>query len=114
MKILLPAEIKRPVSIGADSVSMLQQEIAELLPSMEKEFIQDMSHISDAAVYEGDMQVDQVVYLKDNLYRCDYSYNWVIAWTCSGTQEAGRIQEKVRFSLSEDGEIEFKFLKLEL
>ncbi len=109
----LSEEIERPLEAEKVSVSLLQQEIAKQLPAMEKSFIQDMSHISDAAVYDGDMRIDQIVYLKDCMYRCDYSYNWVIGWTCSGVQEAGRIQEKVRFSLSEEGQIEFKFLKLE-
>lgn len=77
------------------------------------DFVQDMSHISQAANYAGNIKVDDVVHLKDNLYRCDYSYDWAIAWTCSGTQEAGRVKEKVRFTLEADGQLHFKFLKLD-
>jgi len=76
------------------------------------DFVQDMSHISQAAHYAGNMLVDNVVHIKDNVFRCDYSYDWAIGWTCSGTQEAGRVKEKVRFSLNEYGELEFKFLQL--
>lgn len=97
-----------------DEMAMqLKTVIHSHLSDMEEAFIQDMSHISQAANFAGEMAVDDVIYLKDNLYRCDYSYGWQIAWTCSGTQESGRTKEKVRFTLADDGEIEFKFLKLD-
>ncbi|MEA3404564.1 MAG: hypothetical protein U9R28_02355 [Pseudomonadota bacterium] len=98
---------------GAEMAKQLKIVIGSHLSEIEKELVQDMSHISQAASFAGDMTVDDVIYLKDNLYRCDYSYNWQIAWTCSGTQEAGRTKEKVRFILGDDGGIEFKFLKLD-
>ncbi|MBN2865830.1 MAG: hypothetical protein JXK16_07470 [Thiotrichales bacterium] len=93
--------------------SVLKTVLTENLSELETAFVQDLSHISQAASFAGEMTIDAVVFLKDNLYRCDYSYNWQIAWTCSGTQEAGRVKEKVRFTVADDGEIEFKFLKLD-
>lgn len=103
----------------ASLVARLKVCIAKQLADMEQskleaEMVQDMSHISQAAVYAGNLTVDDVVYVKDNLFRCDYSYDWQIGWTCSGTQEEGRVKEKVRFSLEPDGALVFKFLKLEL
>lgn len=105
---------KATVVHGAEHESFLQSTISTLLDQYQDDFIQDLSHISTAANFSGDMQVDKVEYLKDNLYRCDYSYNWSIAWTCSGTQEAGRVNEKVRFLFDpEAGTLQFKFLKLD-
>lgn len=98
-----------------DALAMkLQTLIQSVMPEMEQEFVQDLSHISTAAVYSGNMAVDRIEHLRDNLYRCDYSYDWQIAWTCSGTQEAGRVTEKVRFTLNDGGEVEFKFLKFDV
>lgn len=95
--------------------SCITNQLAEMEKSrLEAEMVQDMSHISQAAVFAGNLTVDDVTYIKDNLFRCDYSYDWQIGWTCSGTQEAGRVNEKVRFSLESDGSLKFKFLKLEL
>jgi len=107
-------ELKEVKQQGVENTALLQQVLTAHLPELEKEFVQDLSHISDAARYTGDMQIDNIVYLKDNLYRCDYSYQWDIAWTCSGTQESGRAKEKVRFTLEPSGLLMFKFLKLEL
>ena len=101
-------------SQGETLSELLKIVLSENLSELESDFVQDLSHISQAASFAGEMTIDSVVHLKDNLYRCDYSYNWQIAWTCSGTQEAGRVKEKVRFTVSDDGEIEFKFLKLDV
>lgn len=114
MKIII-SELAGLVNLQDEAVllqikTLLNQQIA----NYSDDFVQDMSHISQAAHYEGNMLVDHIEYLKDNLFRCDYSYDWAIGWTCSGTQEAGRVNEKVRFSLSENGELHFKFLKLDV
>ncbi|WP_178861626.1 hypothetical protein [Thiomicrorhabdus cannonii] len=98
---------------GESACTLLKSLIDAHIQTMQDDFVQDLSHISSAAVYAGNLAVDEVVHLRDNLYRCDYSYDWHIAWTCSGTQEAGRVKEKVRFSVAGD-EIDFKFLKLDL
>lgn len=99
---------------GDSIVQMLQSAINEEIVDYSDDFVQDMDHISTAALYDGNISVDSVVYLKDNLYRCDYSYDWSIGWTCSGTQEAGRVKEKVRFTLDNNGDLNFKFLKLDM
>ncbi|MDG6772795.1 hypothetical protein QCB45_00450 [Thiomicrorhabdus sp. ZW0627] len=99
---------------GEALAETLKNSIESHLSELQSEFVQDMSHISQAASFAGNMTVDDVVYLKDNLYRCDYSYDWQIAWTCSGTQESGRVKEKVRFTVDDNGELHFKFLKLDI
>jgi hypothetical protein len=77
----------------------------------------DISHISTAAVFDGGLQLDDIEWIKEDLFRLHYHYNWSIAWTCSGVQEGGQINEKVRFSVSvvdtETVSINFKFLVLE-
>jgi hypothetical protein len=78
------------------------------------EFVQDLTHISMAANFSGNLSVLRVECLKDNLFRCHYGYDWSIAWTCSGTQESGRVEEKVRFTVNPDGVLDFKFLKLDV
>jgi hypothetical protein len=99
---------------GEPLAVLLHEWIDARLPQWQDDFVQDLSHISTAAVYAGNIRVEQVVFLQDNLYRCDYAYDWQIGWTCSGTQEAGRVQEKVRFRVLPQGELQFQFLKLEL
>lgn len=113
MKIVINELADSGLAQGAELSIVLQNAINERIAQHSDEFVQDMSHISTAATYAGNITVDQVEYLKENLYRCDYSYDWAIAWTCSGTQEAGRVKEKVRFTLSDNGELEFKFLRFD-
>ena len=113
MKITFPELQTTAIEQGENMAPQLKVVIESHLSDLEKDFVQDMSHISQAASFAGEMSVDAVVHIKENLYRCDYAYAWQIAWTCSGTQEAGRVKEKVRFTLADDGEIEFKFLKLD-
>lgn len=104
---------KRALPQHEAACSVLKALIDKHIESMQDAFVQDLNHISTAAVYAGNLAVDEVVHLRDNLYRCDYSYDWHIAWTCSGTQEAGRVREKVRFNVDGD-RLDFKFLKLEI
>lgn len=89
----------------------LQKHLQPVVEAHTEEFVQDLSHISEAAIYEGNIAIDVIEHLSDDLYRCVYSYDWAIAWTCSGTQEAGRVQEKVRFMVDSDGVAHFKFLQ---
>ena len=91
----------------------IKRALNSVIEQYSDEFVQDMSHISQVANYAGNIKVDEVMYIKENLYRCDYSYDWAIAWTCSGTQEAGRVKEKVRFTIGDGNVFTFKFLKLE-
>lgn len=113
MKIALKELTESSFQIGECLSPQLKSVLTEYLPELESSFVQDLSHISTAANYTGEMMIDNIVFLKDNLFRCDYSYNWAIGWTCSGVQEAGRVSEKVRFTLNEQGVVTFKFLKLE-
>lgn len=95
------------------TVETIKSILSSNLSSMESEFVQDMSHISPAAGYKGNMTIDNIEHIRDDLFRCEYSYEWEIAWTCSGTQENGRVTEKVRFTVSATGNVEFKFLKFD-
>ena len=112
MKLTLTELANQSFENGDELASELTVMLNEHIADYGDDFVQDMSHISQAAIYDGNILVDQVIFLKENLYRCDYSYDWVIGWTCSGTQEAGRVKEKVRFIVNDNGECEFKFLTL--
>ncbi len=114
MKLILSELANIEISNGTELAGLLKTKLNSVVENYSDDFVQDLSHISQAANYSGNIQIDAVECLKDNLYRCDYSYDWAIAWTCSGTQESGRVSEKVRFTLDDNGELDFKFLKLEL
>lgn len=108
------ADLAGLVTVQSESNTLkIKDSLNQCIENYSDDFVQDMSHISQAANYTGNMRVDAIKQIKDDLYRCDYSYDWAIAWTCSGTQEAGRVNEKVRFTLSPNGELDFKFLKLD-
>lgn len=113
MKITLSQLENATLKLSSEDENLLQKTISEVLPDFEEEFVQDLTHVSPAAAYKGNMTIDRIEHLKDNLYRCEYSYDWEIAWTCSGTQEAGREKEKVRFTVNNESELDFKFLKLD-
>ena len=112
MKFIFTELVESPLIQGAQACHKLAEVLNSQRAVLEDVFIQDLSHISAAAKYNGGLQIDAVTHLKDRLYRCDYSYDWDIAWTCSGTQESGRVSEKVRFTVDEDGVLTFKFLNL--
>lgn len=114
MKIVFKELATSATENGSAKAGSIKVLLNDCIEQYSDDFVQDMSHISQAANYSGNIAVDDIVYLKDNLYRCDYSYDWAIAWTCSGTQESGRVKEKVRFTVGDKGELEFKFLKLEM
>ncbi|WP_127470779.1 hypothetical protein [Thiomicrorhabdus aquaedulcis] len=97
----------------AQNCALILQELNRELHRFEQVLVQDLSHISTAAIYAGNLRLEAVVHLKDNLYRCDYGYDWQIGWTCSGLQENGRVYEKMRFNLANNGEIIFKPLQLD-
>ncbi|WP_040728408.1 hypothetical protein [Thiomicrorhabdus sp. Kp2] len=114
MKIII-ADLAGLVGLPNKTISQkIKDSLSSCIENYSEDFVQDMSHISQAANYAGNIAVDEIVHLKDNLYRCDYSYDWAIAWTCSGTQEAGRVKEKVRFTVNDNGELDFKFLQLDM
>jgi len=113
MKLIISEMASDSIQHGREVAEQLGTKLNAIIENYTDDFVQDMSHISQAANYSGHIRVDQVLHIKDNLYRCDYSYDWAIAWTCSGTQESGRVSEKVRFTIEPNGEVEFKFLTFE-
>lgn len=113
MNIVLSDLAELSLDNGVANTLQIKKTLNSCIENYAEDFVQDMSHISQAANYSGNIQVDEILHLKDNLYRCDYSYDWSIAWTCSGVQEGGRVKEKVRFTLEPNGELQFRFLKLD-
>lgn len=88
--------------------TILEKHIAEIDTGL----VQDLSHISHFATYSGGMSVERVQHQKDNLYRLEYSYPWEMNWSCADQVDEGVIHDKVRFTVSETGEIDFKMLVL--
>jgi hypothetical protein len=98
---------------GEEHNETILARLSERLPELEHDLVQDLSHISHFANYMGGMALDAVIYQKDNLYRLDYHYPWEINWSCADQIEQGVMNDKVRFTLAEDGEVHFKLLKLD-
>lgn len=96
-----------------DTAVKMTQALNRVIENYADDFVQDMTHISEAANYAGNINVDAVTHIKENVFRCEYSYDWTIAWTCSGLDESGRVSEKVRFTLNENGVLEFQFLNFD-
>jgi len=113
MKITFPELQNTIFEHGAQLADTLKTVLIAHLTELEHELVQDMTHISHFANYHGGMEFIQVSHQKDNLYKLDYSYPWEINWSCADQMEEGVMQEKVRFTLSDRGEIEFKLFKLE-
>lgn len=115
MKLIFADLVQAEAEHGDVLATKLQHKLNQVIDTHAEDFVQDLSHLSMAARYAGNMQVDQVLYLQGDCYRCDYHYDWSIAWTCSGTQdESGQVSEKVRFNFDlTTAEANFKFLKFD-
>ncbi|MDG4812371.1 hypothetical protein P8629_05075 [Hydrogenovibrio sp. 3SP14C1] len=97
---------------GAEQNDFLKTILEKHIAEIDIGLVQDLSHISHFASYSGGMVVEKVQHQKDNLYRLEYSYPWEMNWSCADQVDEGVIHDKVRFTVSEDGEIDFKMLML--
>lgn len=113
MKVIFPELEGRTFVQGAELEAELLETIRTHLPEIDHELVQDLSHISHFANYVGGMTAETVTYQKDNLYKLDYTYKWEINWSCADQMEEGVINDKIRFTLADNGEVEFKILKLD-
>ena len=83
------------------------------LGELEAYLVQDLSHINPAAAYAGHMTMDKIDWIKEREFRLSYSYAWQIGFTCAGVSDHDRVQEKVRFTLTPEGEVHLKLLQLD-
>ncbi|QBZ82939.1 hypothetical protein GHNINEIG_00980 [Hydrogenovibrio crunogenus] len=112
MKVVIPELQNLSLAHGAEQNDFLKTVLNKHIAEIDKELVQDLSHISHFATYPGGMTVEKVVFQKDNLYRMDYSYPWEMNWSCADQVDEGLIHDKVRFTVSGTGEIHFKLLVL--
>lgn len=85
----------------------LAQNIGEQLALIEQDLIPDFSHISHFASYAGGMTIDRIEFVRENRFRLCYSVPWEMNWSCAGQTESGVAQEKMHFTVSKDGCIQF-------
>lgn len=112
MKVIFPELQNQPLVHGTEQNDFLKAVLEKHIAEIDTGLVQDLSHISHFATYSGGMTVEKVEYQKDNLYRMDYSYPWEMNWSCADQVDEGLIHDKVRFTVSDTGEIHFKLLVL--
>ena len=98
---------------AADTLKQLQQVFQADLEALKPALNQDLSHISHFANPTGDIHLDQVERVKDNLFILHYRLGWQINYSCADQTESGELKEKLRFTLDPDGTVSFKILKLD-
>lgn len=112
MKVIFPELENLTLEHSEQQNDFLKTVLDNHIAEIDTGLVQDLSHISHFATYSGGMTVEKVQHQKDNLYRMEYSYPWEMNWSCADQVDEGVIQDKVRFTVSESGEIHFKLLVL--
>lgn len=101
-------EIKDFSSLTSEAAeAFLYQALVENLAVIEQDLIPDLSHISHFVCYIGGMTVDRIEFVRENRFRLCYSVPWEMNWSCAGQTESGVAQEKMHFTVSKDGCIQF-------
>ncbi len=90
-------------------IAQLQARITEF----ESALITDLSHISHFANYAGQMTLDKLEANGVNQFRLHYSFAWQINNACADQLHEGRINEKMRLSLSTPNQITFHILRFD-
>lgn len=81
------------------------------LEFIEQDLIPDLSHISHFVSYAGGMHFEQVEFVRENRFRLYYAVPWDMSWSCAGQTESGIAKEKIHFTVSDDGQLNFIYLK---
>jgi len=89
---------------------VFQQDLEVLKPVLN----QDLSHISHFANPTGNIQIDGIERVKENLFILHYQLGWQINYSCADHTENGQLTEKLRFTLSTEGCVTFKVLKMDI
>ena len=96
-----------------ETLEQLLQTFQADLEALKPALNQDLSHISHFANPTGEIHLDQVEKVKDNLFILHYRFGWQINYSCADQTESGELKEKLRFTLDPDGTVTFKILKLD-
>jgi hypothetical protein len=95
-------------SLAQALLSVMQTHLDELTPSL----IQDLSHISHFAQFDGGMTVLSLEALAKDRFKLRYQYDWALNWNCAGETGSGTVTESMRFRLDQD-HLELLPLKLD-
>lgn len=79
-------------------LSVMQTHLEALTPSL----IQDLSHISHFAQFDGNMVLLSVDALANGRFKLRYQYDWALNWNCAGETGSGTVTESMRFRLEGD------------
>lgn len=93
------------------AVSLLHQTLVDNLAVIEQDLIPDLSHISHFASYAGGMSIEHIEFVRENRFRLCYAVPWDMSWSCAGQTESGIAKEKIHFTVSDDGQLNFISLK---
>lgn len=75
------------------------------IESIDRQLVRDLSFISQLAHYKDGMQVIQVEALPAGDFYLHFEYQWHIFNGCMGLNETGKLQDKVKFSLTDERQI---------
>lgn len=85
----------------------LQAFIQENIELIDRKLIRDLSYINPLAYYKEGMTIERIENLDANLFRMHFFYQWHIFSGCMDMNEEGVINDKVKFTLSQEGALQF-------
>ncbi|MDR9498629.1 MAG: hypothetical protein RI556_05600 [Hydrogenovibrio sp.] len=74
-------------------LNLLRQYQTALQPSL----MQDLSHISHFAQFDGGLTLLEVTSLGQDRFKLRYQYDWALNWNCAGETGSGTVTESMRF-----------------
>ncbi len=99
---------------ASESLVQIQQAFEQDLATLKPVLNQDLSHISHFANPTGEVEITAIERVKENLFILHYQLGWQINYSCADQTEQGQLKEKLRFTLSSDGTVTFKMLKMDI
>lgn len=98
---------------ASETLVQIQQAFQQDLETLKPILNQDLSHISHFANPTGEIQIESIERVKENLFILHYQLGWQINYSCADQTESGQQKEKLRFTLAPDGRVTFKVLKFD-
>lgn len=96
-----------PFEQGQHNCVVLMQALELAKDEFQRSLIPDLSHIDVMAHNQNGIVIQSVTYLGGDEYLLEYSYDWEVFNGCIDVHETGIERNKTKFSLSEQGRIEF-------
>ncbi|MGF1753454.1 hypothetical protein L4C33_07645 [Vibrio makurazakiensis] len=76
-------------------------------PEYQRSLIPDLTFIDVMAHNNHGIVIQKVSHIEANQYQCQYSYDWEIFNGCLDMHETGVERNKVKFIVTEEGQVEF-------